>query len=285
MKLRSKTQRGLKRLIEKLEPRTLLAGDPIASGSALIISEIAADSTQTLLTRTRTSADDPFADEILSPDWIEILNVSREAVSLDGMHLTDDISNPTKWQFPNGIAIEPGAFAVVFASGDDIKNPSLDENGILHTNFRLNGNGDYLALTDNAGTALHQFAPTFPTQRTDVSYALPMTGRTFIDSNATVEYLVPSDNSLAFAWQAGDFSDPGLVRNQTSPIGYDRGNGPVEKAETIGSELIDRRSVDFSRGSVVVLESKPFTSAGRVAGWHLDEVHPVPRLAGAGRVV
>lgn len=253
--------------MESLETRTLLAGDPLANGSPLIISEIVADSTQTLLTRTRNSADESFDEEILSPDWIEILNVSHEAISLDGMHLTDDPARPTKWAFPDGTSIAAGGFEVVFASGDDIRDRSLDEQARLHTNFRLNGDGDFLALTNAEGAILHEFSPTFPPQRTDISYAVPMTSRTFLGSNSTVEYLVPQDNSLSIAWLANDFSNPNLVQNQTSPVGYDRGGGPVEEAETIGSDLVDRRSVDFSRGSVVVLESKPFTAAGRVAQW------------------
>ncbi len=49
------------------------------------------------------------------PDWIELLNVSDETVNLLNWYLSDDISQPDKWRFPE-ILLPPDAHLVVFAS-------------------------------------------------------------------------------------------------------------------------------------------------------------------------
>ena len=38
------------------------------------------------------------------PDWIELYNASDQPIALDGMYLTDDMENPTKWQIRPAIA-------------------------------------------------------------------------------------------------------------------------------------------------------------------------------------
>ena len=252
---------------ESLEPRNLLAGDPILDGQPLIISEFVADSNASLLTRTRANPQAGFDGPAESPDWIEILNVSDRSLDIGGMHLTDDAGDPTKWSFPSGTSIEVGEFAVVFASGDDIADPSLDENGYLHTNFRLSGEGEYLALTDAGGQIIHEFAPTFPVQRTDVSHAAPMEVRELIGEGAVVEYQVPQSDSLEPQWRSVGYENADLVVDGASPLGYDVGGGPAEPGQTIGPDAIDRSSIDFARGTVVVLEGSPFTESGRVAEW------------------
>ena len=255
---------------ETLEVRRLLAADPILNGQPLIISEFMADNSQALFTRTRSSSTDPFDGEADSPDWIEILNVAGAPVDLGGMHLTDDVDAPKKWQFPTGTTLDAGEHLVVFASGTDIKNRALDEHGYFHADFRLSSGGEYLALTGSDGTAIHEFSPAYPPQRTDVSYSLPVDVRSLLDSNAAIEYLVPQDDSLEPDWRQSGFTNPnlaGVSENATAPVGFDHGNGPAEPGELVGAELIDRSSVDFASGSLVVLESQPFNAAGRVAEW------------------
>ncbi len=54
------------------------------------------------------------------PDWIELYNAHNISVNLQDYSLTDDISNPTKWVFPN-VQILPGEFKTIFCSGKDRK--------------------------------------------------------------------------------------------------------------------------------------------------------------------
>lgn len=101
-------------------------------------------------------------------DWIEIYNPGSATVSLSGWYLTDNKDVPSKWQFPN-ISINAGAYLVVFAS-DKNKVPLI---GNLHTNFKLSGSGEYLALIESDGSTISSvFAPSFPSQTANVSYGL-----------------------------------------------------------------------------------------------------------------
>ncbi|MFO7656967.1 MAG: lamin tail domain-containing protein [Bacteroidales bacterium] len=107
-----------------------------------------------------------LADEdTVYSDWIEIYNPTTETVSLLGWSLTDDILLPKKWIFP-GITLNPESYLVVFASG---KNRII-AGSALHTNFKLSGDGEYLALLNPSGEVVTEFNPSFPPQQVDISY-------------------------------------------------------------------------------------------------------------------
>ena len=98
-------------------------------------------------------------------DWIEIYNPTSNTVDLQGWSLTDNQGNPQKWQFPQ-VTLGADSYLVLFASG---KNRTVAGQE-LHTNFRLSGDGEYLALFNSSGTIVTAFDPSFPSQQTDVSY-------------------------------------------------------------------------------------------------------------------
>ena len=81
-----------------------------------------------------------------SPDWIEIQNQGAAAVDLEGWYLSDDADELQRWRFPR-VEILPGDYLLVFASGKDRAEAGSE----LHTNFRLEGNGEFLGLVDGAG--------------------------------------------------------------------------------------------------------------------------------------
>ena len=138
----------------------------------VIISEFMASNAETIETYVRATPDDRFEGELLSPDWIELRNLLSVPLDLDGVYLTDDPLELQKWQFPAGTIIAPDGYLVVFASGRDIRDPALDEQGWLHTNFQLSTSPDYLALVGMSGQVIHEFAPEYPPQRTHVSYGV-----------------------------------------------------------------------------------------------------------------
>lgn len=80
-------------------------------------------------------------------DYIEIYNTGDEPISLKGYGLSDEPSVPLKWTFPE-TEIAPHTYLVIYASG---KNKALEN---LHTNFKLNENGDRLALSDPKGNII-----------------------------------------------------------------------------------------------------------------------------------
>ncbi|MFV2065593.1 MAG: lamin tail domain-containing protein, partial [Pirellulales bacterium] len=101
-------------------------------------------------------------------DWLEIRNPTPAALDLGGWYLTDDADRLTKWQLPQ-VTLAPDSELLVFASDKDRTDPD----GQLHTNFKLNANGEYLALVRPDGvTVEHAYSPEFPTQVDDVSYGL-----------------------------------------------------------------------------------------------------------------
>jgi hypothetical protein len=99
------------------------------------------------------------------PDWIELYNTGAEAVNLAGWTLTDDPAEPRKWIFPDTV-LDAGNYLVVFASGKNRYTPG----GEMHTGFKLDAEGEYLALADFAGNSASLFSPAFPAMGPDESY-------------------------------------------------------------------------------------------------------------------
>jgi len=104
-------------------------------------------------------------------DWLEIYNSSGVPVSLTGWSLTDDVNDPGRWIFPN-ITLGAQQYLVVFLSGKD-RRPTTPGSK-LHTNFKLNPAGEFLALfnAESPRVAVTQFAPQYPEQRNDFSYGI-----------------------------------------------------------------------------------------------------------------
>ncbi|MDA0814516.1 MAG: CotH kinase family protein, partial [Verrucomicrobia bacterium] len=89
-------------------------------------------------------------------DWIELHNAGSQPVSLSGFFLTDDITEPLKWPFPSGGTIPAGGYLVVRADGFDAGPGERHSREFspwasfttdnFHTNFKLSGSGEELAL-------------------------------------------------------------------------------------------------------------------------------------------
>lgn len=152
-----------------------------ASGqSVLVISEFLASNSQVLA--------DADGDH---PDWIEIQNTGTAPVNLLGWSLTDDPANSAKWRFP-ATNLNAGGFLVVFASGKDRAVAGAP----LHANFSLAAEGEYLGLfAPESKTAASEFAPSYPAQKTDVSFGW-LAGRSL--------YFKPPSPGLA---NSGGFAD------------------------------------------------------------------------------
>ncbi|MFT4640175.1 MAG: hypothetical protein ACI8T1_003500 [Verrucomicrobiales bacterium] len=170
-----------------------------------------------------------------SSDWIEVFNTSDQPVEMAGHSLTDDSSNPGKWIFPD-IILPPQGFLLVFASGKDRAAPGLP----LHTNFSLDGTGEYLALYAPEGTTpLSSFEPEFPNQFKNIAYGIS-------ESDSTdVGYLMiptPSDpNGSVFLGYVAD-----------TQFSIDRGfyNEPVSLEITTATEgAAIRYTIDDSEPS------------------------------------
>ncbi|WP_425397866.1 LamG-like jellyroll fold domain-containing protein [Aeoliella sp.] len=206
--LRKETARGSRSLrFQTLEARCVL------DASALRITEILASNDTTL-------AD--FEGDY--PDWVELYNPSTATVDLQGLYLTDDAEELTKWQFPAGASIGPGEFKVVFASDKDLIGPN-DE---LHTSFKLTSDGEYLAIVDVDGsTVIDAFSPEFPPQVEDVSYGLAMTSETttLVAEGATARAWRPTNGGSDSTWKDVGFDDSAFDIVGPSGFGYEGGTG------------------------------------------------------------
>ena len=96
-------------------------------------------------------------------DWIELWNYDQAEVDLANHYLTDKRDNLTKWQFPDSAAqIFPDEFMLIWCDEDQ-------EDGGLHTNFKLSSGGEFLALVHPDGETIID-SISFPSQAEDISY-------------------------------------------------------------------------------------------------------------------
>ena len=143
--------------------------------SPVQISEFLTASTDSLATRTRTTADDSFGGDESHEDWIELQNLTPFPLDVSGFHLTDDDNSPEKWEVPAGTIVPASGHLVMFASRLNVTDPDLDEMGLFHTNFTLGVEGEYFAITSPDGVAIHEFNQ-YPQQVPGVSYGLTDAG-------------------------------------------------------------------------------------------------------------
>ena len=76
-------------------------------------------------------------------DYIEIYNGYDYDINMKGYYLSDDSLNLRKWVFPD-VNIKANDYLVIYADGMD----KVDD-GEIHTNFRLDSDGEVLTLSDN----------------------------------------------------------------------------------------------------------------------------------------
>lgn len=130
-------------------------GDPPPPPPFVYINEFMASNTSTVQDESGEFA-----------DWIELYNDESVPVDLSGMHLTDNLAVPSKFEIPSGTIIPAKGFLLLWADNDLLQGP-------LHTGFRLSATGEQLGLFDtdtNLFQPIHTFS--FGPQATDVSEGL-----------------------------------------------------------------------------------------------------------------
>jgi len=95
------------------------------------------------------------------PDWIEIYNGGSEEIDLQGLFLTDDLSDPTQHAITQTLLVPAGGYLLLFADNDP-------EQGANHLGFKLSTGGEDLAIFASDGVTLID-GYTFGEQTTDAS--------------------------------------------------------------------------------------------------------------------
>lgn len=104
-------------------------------------------------------------------DWIEIYNLGDYAVSIGGWYLTDDLTEPNKWQFPNSLTLPAKTHLLIWADGCDNSEDNFEK---LHANFKLSRAGEVIGLYNKQGTLIDTVV--FGYQPTDVSWGRKQDG-------------------------------------------------------------------------------------------------------------
>lgn len=186
------------------------------------------------ITEFMAENDNTLADEDGDfSDWVEIFNGGTNTVNLNGWHLTDSQGRPG-WRFP-ATNLPPNSFMVVYASGKDRREPGAP----LHTDFKLNDTGDYLALLKTDGTTVQSsYSPTYPLQVPGISYGIPVTlnSSTVLATGAAAKFTVPLNGSAGLAWTEPGFND-GSWASVNNGVGFESdappSGNPVQLADSV----------------------------------------------------
>ncbi|MBN2520818.1 MAG: lamin tail domain-containing protein [Bacteroidales bacterium] len=99
-------------------------------------------------------------------DWIEIYNNSDFPLSVAGLYITDDFTQPRKYRIPNTdpqkTTILPKGFLLLWADNDT-------DQGLLHLNFRLDGQSEEIGLVSLNGIDFID-SVSFQSQKSKISF-------------------------------------------------------------------------------------------------------------------
>jgi hypothetical protein len=239
---RQRTRHRLR--VERRSTRTIVCGLEALETRQLLAAATGPVINEFLASNLSTSFLDDYGTR---QDWIEVYNPTTSAIDLSNWHLTDSKGNPAKSTFPAGTSLAAGGYLVVFADGRvPVSGTTMvtGPGGKLHTNFSLDTDGEYLALTRGDNSVASSYDP-FPGQQSNISYGL---GAPTVQGNFTLlgsgptggvaQILVPTQASdLPADWNSWDFDDTAWPITGQSGIGYDSDSGPSSYGSILQTDL------------------------------------------------
>jgi hypothetical protein len=181
-------------------------------------------------------------------DWVELYNTSEQSIALGGYFLSDDLSNPQKWMFPDTV-IQSDAYLVIWADEDETQTG-------LHANFKLSKSGESLILSDAMGNTIDFLS--FLEQKTDTS-----TGR-YPNGVGELTFLPPTPGAVNGSLLEIQ-SIPGFVENIKLQLGQNYPN-PAGGSTRIPYQLNQAASVELQiyslPGQLIYFEEAGYQSVG-----------------------
>ena len=152
--------------------------------SSLAISQSFSD---LVINELMVSNDSALVDEFGEyDDWIELYNKGNEPINLNGLHLSDDLSDLSKYTFPN-IILNPNSYLIIWADDQNTLQ------GEMHADFKLSSFGETLYLSDSQLNVLSEV--TWSMISSDVGYARVPNG---IGDFVVQDFSFASSNDLIF---------------------------------------------------------------------------------------
>jgi hypothetical protein len=81
-------------------------------------------------------------EEGKNEDWLELYNGHMMEMDISGYYLTDNATIPDKWMFPDNTTVGGFEYMIVWCDDDE-------DDGPLHTNFKLSKDGESVYLFDS----------------------------------------------------------------------------------------------------------------------------------------
>lgn len=178
-----------------------------------------------------------------SPDWIEVMNVSKNAVQLGGYSLSKTTNSAQVFTFPE-MTLESGECVLVYA--DSKLRDTAGE--ALHAPFRMSSAGDTLMLFNSNGTAIDTV--NIPAVARDSSYA----------------------RTSASSWEITTMVTPGLDNTQENyqALHQKVENSPVVLSEIMASNASTIRAADGMYYDYIEIMNRS-AQAVDLAGWYLSD--------------
>lgn len=238
----------------------LLFTDPaLARQSPVVINEFLA---------SNVSVNPDMVDFDDFSDWIELYNPGETAADISGYYLTDNLSDPFKWELPEGTVIDAGGYLLIWADGYDDHPGNMHTRPWwpfsftfttqrLHTNFKLSKSGEEIGLANPDGAFTDTLV--YERQLQDVSFGRYPDGGSewyrFGEPSPESSNTPPALNTT-FSAEAVRFSEEGgfYSGSLTVELSVPRSSGNHEIRYTLDGSRPDSESKLYT-GPITVTEN------------------------------
>ena len=186
-------------------------------------------------------------------DWLEIYNDNNVGVMLEGIYISDDVADTTKWQFPEPIFILPKSFGMIWLDDAPDQGPN-------HVPFKLSSGGETVFISQmQDGELVVLDEVTFGPLSENVSYGRENDGE---DNWVYFGNYTPNESnngSELFLNASVDFSIEGGYYPSGTELTLSTNDSTAEIRYTIDGSLPDQNSPIYN--NIITLNSTTLVRA------------------------